>query len=80
MKNLSLDMTNSVKIDLSNLIDSVSSFTEGRCIYFVRMNTEDMRKRISVTPHELIPFVVVAEADNKLMRFYITSSIEGLKF
>lgn len=88
MKKINLDMPDTIKVDvnnskivnLGNLIDAANGIAEGRGIYFVKMNVDDMRKRIAGTAHELRPFVVVAKSEDELKGFYTTSSLKGLKF
>ena len=75
-----VDANSSSVVNLGNLIDVANGIAEGRGIYFVKMNAEDMRKRIAGTTHELRPFVVVAKSENELKGFYTTSSLKGLKF
>lgn len=88
MKKINLDMPDTIKVDvnnskivnLGNLIDVANGITEGKGLYFVKMNVDDMRKRIAGTTHELRPFVVVAKSEDELKGFYTTSSLKGLKF
>lgn len=75
-----VDINNKQVVNLGNLIDVANGIAEGRSICFVKMNIEDMRKRISRTPHELRPFVVVSKSKNELKGFYTTSNLKGLKF
>lgn len=75
-----VDVNNSKVVNLGNMIDAANGMAEGRGIYFVKMNVEDMRKRIAGTAHELRPFVVVSKSNDDLKGFYTTSSLKGLKF
>lgn len=88
MKKINLDMPDTIKVDvnnskivnLGNLIDAANGIAEGKGLYFVKMNVDDIRKRIAGTTHELRPFVVVAKSEDELKGFYTTSSLKGLKF
>lgn len=77
---IKVDVNNSKTVNLGNLIDVANGIAEGRGIYFVKMDVDDMRKRIAGTTHELRPFVVVAKSEDELKGFYTTSSLNGLKF
>lgn len=68
-------------IDLGDLIRISNDSGETKKIYFVKMNIQDMVKRINNTSHELRPFVALEKINNNWLKgFYTTSNLKGLDF